>query len=217
MQIRKLSLAALGTLAALTLAACGGADAPAETTTPVATSAAPSVEPSPSPEPETEAPAPAVGDLTAPGTELAIGETALVTYDHFEHGAVPLDVTVTGIRQGAVADLEAAGFDASSLAGYALFYIDATVVKHDLSYPEIAFDAAYSELHGVDAAGNKIYRLSIVGAFDTCPSNAFKAPIDEGEPFALCSIIAVPEGQTVTTAGWFARATDYADAPVVWK
>lgn len=220
---RLMAVAAVSAVGALTLAACGGSEAPAPVTSPTVTAPEVSVEPSVTPDAEPEAPAAVEGDLTAPGTELAIGETALVNYDHYEHGLVDLQVTVTGVREASQSDFEGVGFSEDTLEqlkSYSVYYIDATIVKNDLSAPEIAFDSAASSVSAVDADGRELPSFTIIGAFDLCDSRSFRAGIDAGEPHVTCSVMLVPEGSTFGGGAWVSRETPYArfdGSPVVWK
>jgi len=233
MKTRTLALAAITGLAALTLAACSGDESPAEPTTPEPVAESPAVEEtpeapeeSPSPEPEPEEPAPAGdGSEAAAGESFAYGETALVNWDtHIDDAGVLLDVTVDGVREGSLDDLLALDLQdetAAAIEGHSVYYVDFTLVKADLSQPEIVHTDGTSSIEAYNAGGSKLANFAILGGqFDTCDSSSFKAGIDEGEPLKACKIFLAPGGQEFGHAAWAQYDTIYADyegEPLTWK
>lgn len=89
LRVRRIAAALAVPLALVALTSCGD-DAPAD-------------------DPTTESGSAAAGDdLTAPGTELELGDTAIVPRTD---GTGVLELTVTGIAEGDPADLEATGLE----------------------------------------------------------------------------------------------------------
>ncbi len=220
MKLRTITTAAAAGLALLALAACSGpADEPTPTETPdveVTESASPSPD---AEETETEISLP--GDLTPPGTELKVGDTATVLWNHYEHGAITLDVTVDTVRTGSLDELREAGVSDDTMAqidGYTPYYIDFTIVKADLSQGEIVYSSA-NEVRAVNSKGADLVSLTLFGRYEPCNSGSFAAGVDEGEPQTSCVIYLVPGGQEFGAATWSAYDTPYArydGEPVLW-
>jgi len=221
MQFRTIAMAAATGLTVLALAACSSKAEPVDTApeVEVTESSAPVVTPEETPAP---APAPAAaGDLTAPGTELKVGDTATVEWDHFELGIVQLNVTVDGVRTGTLAELEAAGVSADTMAkldGYTPYYVDYTVTKANLGDGELAYSSA-NEISAVNDKGADIPELTLIGTYDLCDSHSFDTSVDEGTPQVECAIFMVPGGQNFGAATWTAYGTSYDKydgQPVYW-
>jgi len=213
---------ALVGIAVAVLAGCTGTEAPEESNTqaaPVAESASPSAEASTTPAAATDLP----GEHTAPGSELALGDTALVNWMHFEHGEIALAVTVTDVREGSLTDFDDIGLDEETkaqIAGYTPFYIDASIVKGDLSQPAIEFSALSSNIAGLNAGGADLPSLTLLGSFPLCDSNSFEPSIDEGVAQTTCEIFLVPSGQEFGFAQWSDYDTPYDKydgAPITWS
>ena len=213
---------ALVGIAVAVLAGCTGTETPEDAATQAATvteSASPSAEASTTPEAATSVP----GDQTAPGSELAYGETALLNWMHYEHGEILLGVTVTGVREGTLADFDSLNLDeatAAQIVGYTPFYIDFSIVKGDLSQPPIEFSDAGSNISGLNAGGADIPEFTVLGDFPLCDSASFEPTVDEGVAQASCQIYLVPSGQEFGFAQWSDYDTPfdkYDGAPITWS
>lgn len=242
LKTRKLAVAAIAGLAALTLAACSGDETPEDTTTPEPVVEESVVEETPDapeepeepaepeepeePEEPAEPEAPAGdGSEAAPGESFAFGETARVNWDtHKSEDGVLLDVTVDGVREGSLDDLLALDLrdeTAAAIEGHDVYYVDFSIVKADLSQVEILHTDGTSPIDAYNAGGSKLSNFAIIGGqFDTCESSAFKAEIDEGEVFEGCKIFLAPSGQEFGYAAWAQFDTVYADyggEPLTWQ
>src|SRR5690348_14386761 len=94
---RALRGAALLTAATLALTACGGGDDDADEPTTESSSAEPT--------PSTTVEVPEGKEITAPGTQLAFGDTATVAYELEDQGTV-LALRVDSAVQGSIEDFE---------------------------------------------------------------------------------------------------------------
>ncbi|WP_051218319.1 hypothetical protein [Nocardioides insulae] len=204
------ALAALVPLAVLSLTACGGEDAepttaesssssagetpteaPSETPTEAPTETA-SEAPSESPA-EDQAAAPA-GDLSEPGSSLAIGEAATLPVND---GKGVLEITVTGIEQGTskdIAQFEFTGDDKPS--DYTPFYVQVTgkVVSGDVVDYDPADDV--SGMIGEEGATDLIE----FGDFKPCDGDGYEDGAKPGDLNQSCTIALAPKGQTVDGA-----------------
>ncbi|WP_343920228.1 hypothetical protein, partial [Agrococcus citreus] len=172
---------------------------------------------------EAAAPA-AAGDLTPPGTELAIGEPATVT---FSSGTTvtdaPLTVTVTGVEEGSIADYEAAGLDQDfldQLAGYRTYYVTVEATKADPAGVELAYTALYSDMGALDSNGQRMQTVSLIGDFAPCNTESFPSEIDEGATVTTCYVVAGTEAVEFGSATYEPYEGDYSPSdgePIRWS
>ena len=204
--VRSTLLASLA-VPALLLTACGGDD-------PVVTPAAPSpssaseAPASSSSAAAAAAPAAATG-TTAPGTELKIGQRAVVPFTYGTDTSGTIAITVTAIEQGDPADLAKFGDKAK---GITPFYLRATIENVDGS------DLAYTSvsLRGTGPGGRST-GVIISGETDRCESgSAGKDFSKAGAKYDTCVLTAASTGSSVTEAA-YNKADAYEDSPVVWK
>ena len=189
--------------AALLLSACGGESGQAAPTAPTSapTSAAP--------ESSTAAAAPA-GDVTKPGTELKLGERAVVPFKYGTAKSGTIAITVTAIEKGDNADLAKYGDKAKGITPY---YLRATVENVD------GADLAYSSvsLRALGSDGRFDRRRCITGSTDRCESGtAGKDFTSAGAKFETCTLQGAREG-TAVEAATFDKGDGYDKSPVVWK
>ncbi|SJM59342.1 hypothetical protein [Gulosibacter sp. 10] len=154
------------------------------------------------------------GDVTAPGTELAFGETAVVEFYYAgESGLV--EITPVGITKGDPADM--ADFDDPQMEGITPYYIevefapadDAAVAMGSLNVNG-ALDALYED-------GETANLVTVIGSWDKCKSESGSSDAAVGDTTTTC----VPgfsnnDSQAVTGLQFDSRETDYEENPVVW-
>lgn len=203
---KKLAAVAVTTALAATLAACGGDDdSDSNDDSTPETSETTDDEPT---EDETSDDADAdddesddagtAGELTEPGAELSIGDTATVPYDYAGNDGV-IEVTVTAIESGTPADLE--GVDGTE--GMSSYYVqyDVTGVENAEGLSGMSFS-----LDGLDADDNPGAQvISFSGGTDGCPSESADSDWD-GSTFSACTLVA---SETPITQAIFARGDDY--------
>ncbi|GAA2175874.1 hypothetical protein GCM10009846_27460 [Agrococcus versicolor] len=196
--------------------------APVESAPPATSAPATSAEPTESEEAEESAPAVA-GEETAPGTELAFGEPATISWDPLGEGAQLVSVTVTGVREGSIADFEAAGLEQDfidQLVGYEPMYVDIELTKLEPATAELAFNSIYTDFEAVDANGTGLQSISVFGDFAPCDTASIEPEVDSGAVHTTCIIVATREGQEFGGAIYAAYDTPYADydgQPIVWR
>ncbi|WP_290058308.1 hypothetical protein [Amycolatopsis solani] len=190
--------------AAFLLSACGSEPGQATPAAPSETPAAPAS----ATESSTAAAAPA-GNVTKPGTELKVGERAVVPFKYGTTKSGTIAITVTAIEKGENADLAKYGDKAK---GITPFYLRATVENvdgADLSYASVSLRA-----RGADGRSTGVI---ITGSTDGCKSGTagkdFTAP---GAKFETCTLQGAREGAEVAAAT-FDKGDGYDKSPVVWK
>ncbi|VVJ17797.1 Uncharacterised protein [Amycolatopsis camponoti] len=188
------------------LSACGeesGQAAPAAPTGAPASDSATT-----SPESSTEAAAP-VGDVTKPGTELKVGERAVVPFKYGTTKSGTIAITVTAIEKGANADLAKYGDKAK---GITPFYLRATVENVDGA--DLAYSSVSLRALGADSRSTGVI---ITGSTDQCKSGtAGKDFTKAGAKFETCTLQGAREGSEVGSAT-YDKGDGYDKSPVVWK
>lgn len=163
--------------------------------------------------------APSTEGTTAPGTKLALGDTATLPWSALSDSTPqPMDVTVTGITQGKIEDFAPAGADfQAQLEGMNTYYISVEVTKADLSAEALANQAFYSDMSAVDADGKRLSTVSMIGDFAPCNTSSLDKSIDEGTPQTFCYIVAGPASGDIGGATYRPNDGEYADDLVTWE
>ncbi|GAA5162232.1 hypothetical protein [Amycolatopsis dongchuanensis] len=203
------ALLAAAVLAPVLLTACGSDDEPTVAAPAPSTTAESTASSAPSSSAASSAPASA-GETTAPGTELKVGQRAVVPFEYGTSKKGTIAITVTAIERGENADLAKFGDRAK---GIVPFYVRATVENVDGS------DLSYSSLRlrGVGPDGRST-GVIITGDTDKCESeSADKDFKTAGAKYDTCVLTAAREGGSVAGAEFDAGGDAYSDDPVVWK
>ncbi|KOX20440.1 hypothetical protein ADK67_29400 [Saccharothrix sp. NRRL B-16348] len=209
MQVNRTLVASVGALALL-LSACGdattGTAAPATTGASTETTSSAATKSSAATTTAEDAP---VGDVTAPGTELKIGERAVIPFKYGTDKNGTIAITVTAIDQGANADLAAFGEKAK---GITPFYIRVTVENvggTDLSYSSLSLRAL-----GADGKGTGVI---ISGDTKQCESETAKKDFTTaGAKYETCVLQGAREGAAVAAAA-YANGEGYDKSPITWS
>jgi hypothetical protein len=152
--------------------------------------------------------APAEGDVTAPGTELKVGDRAVVPFEYTSKKKGTIAITVTAIEKGAEADMAAFGEKAKGMTPYFIRMKVENVGGTDLSYASLKLDGV---LEG--GAGTGVVLIGdIPGKCDreTAPTEF----TTKGASYETCTLTA-STGKPVTAAE-FDEGDAYGDSPVVW-
>lgn len=201
----------------LALSACGGeeegAAEPQEQDSTATSSAAPA-ESSEAPDDDggDVSALPVDDDVTAPGTELKVGERAVVPFEYTDDTKGTIAITVTGIEKGSASDLPEKSDGSSVDSRITPYYISFTVENvggDDLKYSRVDLDG---RLAGGDSTGAV---LTVVGGVDQCESESAPSEFNEqGASYESCTIEGSARGDV--TEAHFTDAPDYEDNPVVW-
>jgi len=203
-------LAAVGVIA-LGVSACGGdtggSAVPAPATSaadPAETSAAPSSTSAPA-----SAAAPADGDVTAPGSELKVGERAVVPFEYGTDKKGTIAITVTAIEQGDNADLASFGEKAKGITPFYIRVAVENVGGTDLSHSSVSLRAI--------GADGKSTGVIISGKTPQCESSTAKKDFTTaGAKYETCVLQGAREGSEVAGAT-FDKGDDYLKSPITWK
>jgi hypothetical protein len=157
--------------------------------------------------------------VTAPGTVLSIGATAVVPFEYTsESGKHDIQVTVTGFRAGSVSDFaDFEDSDKKKLADKTPYYVDITAqaLGSDLEKLEYA-SISYNDIGALDQDGDRMSPLTVFGGFDPCKDGNF----DKAGALQTCMIYTANSAQTLTSITWQGTDGGYSDIdgqPIVWK
>ncbi|UGQ11639.1 hypothetical protein LO772_33520 [Yinghuangia sp. ASG 101] len=227
MQSTRIALVSSTAVLALVLTACGsdddkdGAQAAASATTAFPPTATPGDVPSPTTtdrgatgEAATNTPVDA-GQFptTAPGTELKVGESAVIPFEQSSKQGV-LQVTITAIEKGTIGDLTAANIrvndDQKSSTPY---YVRATI--KNVSDADLSDASLLVPLAALDEAGRDLAFTTVLGSFKKCPLPRAEN-FTNGAEVSGCKMVMAPAGATVAAAG-FDLPRKSSGEPVIWK
>lgn len=157
------------------------------------------------------------GDLTPPGTTLALGEQAIVPFNYAGTEAT-LGMTVTAIDQGENADLDELELG-DQAAGFTPYYIRIEVEGLDDAAAELAY-SSIGDFDGLLGDGSQAQPLYVMGSWDTCLSESLPRDFGAGVTHEVCVPVLASGDAEVTAAQYGPSDTDYASfdgEPVVWE
>ena len=147
--------------------------------------------------------------LTEPGETLAFGETATVAYEPNTRRSSVIELAVTSVRAGRIADFGAYQLDARTRKSRP-YYVRARVRNvgdGDLSRTAVPLLALTSR-------NTLIQPSSFNNTFERCPSTPLPAGFTSGETATTCLVYLVPEGGTLVAMSY--RPLQ-AFEPITWK
>ena len=213
---------------AVGLMGCGGgaaAPASAEASTAPTASGTSSAAPSPSATPDATAttpaaPAAASGALTAPGTKLKFGESAVTHSNTGKDTADPkyteamFTSTLTKVEAGTPEDF-AKFKDAAKFAGQTPYFVSVSHRLDSLSKPALGISEPKVTAQLKD--GTDAQSLIVFGAFDQCDSTRFETTgkgdaltLTVGSTMVSCQVFLAPAGDEVTTVEYTDSRFTYA-------
>lgn len=154
------------------------------------------------------------GGIAAPGTKLAVGQSAKV---HFSPAgstdkskASTLQVTVQSFDKGSLSDFNGVQLDSNEKASTPV-YVKVHVTN--LGPAPIDVDSSAAAIEGVDNTGNNQSSVTFIGDFPKCPDSASTKPIATGLGYDDCLTFLVPGGITKVS---YNGTNDYIESPVTW-
>ncbi len=169
------AVTALGVVAALALAGCSDSDKPSD-------AASGSTSPTP-----TESETPTGPELTEPGSQLAFGDTATVSYKVRTQGTV-LELTVSSAQQGQLKDF--VGFDMSDpLQKNASYFYVRVGVKNA---GEEKLGGVDVPLWGISGTNTLLPPVKFTSAFKKCPTDQLPDAFAPGDSFRTCLVFLSP-------------------------
>jgi cytoskeletal protein RodZ len=204
----------------IVLAGCGGGGSssssaqtsPATTTSTTTTSVS-----TPSTAASTTSSAASASGTTAPGSSLAVGDTATVPYQPVgaNQSAKPkftLQVTITALEKGSLNDFNGIKLDATEKASTPV-YIKAKISN---AGPGDAGGGGNPSVNveGVDTSGETQQSVTFFGDFPRCEYVEAPKPFTKGKSFTTCLTFLIPGG--ITKAA-YTGTEKYVLTPVTWK
>jgi hypothetical protein len=197
------------------LAACGGSTTKSSTSgspAPAGTSSASSVTAAGT----TSSPAATGSTVTAPGTKLAVGRTAMVAYDpdySSNSASRRLQITVKSIVRGSLADFHGITLDASEKAGTPV-YVTVRITNVGSGNDTAGNNDPGNQIEGVDSTGQTQDSVTFIGDFPRCNDTAAPTPMNPGKSFETCLTFLVPGG--ISAAAYIGDSA-YFNSPVTWR
>lgn len=155
--------------------------------------------------------------MTAPGSSLAVGNTATVPYQPVgaSQSAKPkftLQVTITALEKGSLSDFNGIKLDATEKASTPV-YIKAKITN---AGPGDAGSGGNPSVNveGVDTSGETQQSVTFFGDFPRCEYVEVPKPFTKGKSFTTCLTFLIPGG--VAKAA-YTGTEKYVLTPVTWK
>ncbi|MGO1544951.1 MAG: hypothetical protein ACTHXA_11515 [Gulosibacter sp.] len=157
------------------------------------------------------------GDVTAPGTELAFGESAIVPVEYAgEEGLV--QITPIAIVAGDPADLDVLDLGPQG-EGITPYYIEVEVSGVDETSANISSYSANGDLDSLLESGDDGDLVSIIGSWDPCPTENAPSDFGPGVSFTTCVPGFSNSDMAITGIQFSPFTGEYNElegAPVVW-
>jgi hypothetical protein len=172
-------------------------------------------DPDPDPAPSAPASAPASFEppagvtLTAPGTALAVGQSATVVPEVGDQASSAVTVAVTAITPGSMDDFRFFSLDEATKTS-APYYVTVTVTNEGPA----GLGGAALPIFALDSTNTNLPASDIVGTFKPCRTATLPASFLPGAAASLCLVYLVPEGRTLTSINLQTGSTKDA---ISWK
>jgi hypothetical protein len=208
----------LAALVALGLAACGGSSSSTTKAAAVGTNASAAAPATTSTTTTSSTPAATSSSASAPGTALAAGQPASVSFQTTTSSGAngpsyKLQVTVESIKKGSLKDFSGIQLNASEKASTPDYATVRITNVGPTSFNTSSNDPAVS-VEGVDDTGNTGTSVTFFGTFPPCPDKETPNPLRAGQSFQTCLTYLVPGG--ITKVAYTGTAA-YETSPVTWS
>jgi hypothetical protein len=194
---------ALATAAALVLGGCSSSDgsrASGQGTESPASS---------SPSPSSTVSVPGGVSLTDQGSKLSFGDTATVVFEATHKKGTVLDLTVTKVRKGRLADFKGFILDDSYKRKADYYY--ASVRVKNVGEGDVGGVAV--PLWGVNAANTLLPAVNFTTTFPTCPSKQLPKKFGPGDTLSTCLVYLSPDHGSLQAVSY--RPSQEFD-PITW-
>lgn len=189
------AVAAAALVPLLALSGCGGGTA-TKKATPTATAPTGNVQ------------VPPGVHLTAPGADLAFGKKAVVAYETTDNRSTVLELSVTAVRQGSIADLSAYTLDDRVRASVP-YYAQVTVTnvgRGDIGNTAIP-------LFGISKDNTLLQASGFTNTFAPCPSKPLPQSFAPADTVHACLVFLVPNHGQLTGVSYRPQQKF---APIQW-
>lgn len=154
-------------------------------------------------------PVPEGVELTAQGTELGIGDEAVVAYEPRQDILGVLGITVDRIDQTTFAKSFAGWKLDAATKAMTPYFVQATVTNNG----ETDLGGRPVPLYIVDSADTLVESSTFKGTFKPCPSKPFPKVFGAGKTMSTCLVYLTPEGTTLEAVSF--RPTQEFN-PITW-
>lgn len=175
---RRLRAVAVVAMAGLALAGCSSGS-PESGSSPSASG---------SPSPSTTVSIPPNQQLTGQGTNLSFGDSATVVFEATKQAGTVLKLTVTGARQGALADFRAFTLDDPYKRQANYYYVNVTV--ENVGDGDVG--GVPVPLWGVNGDNTLLPAVNFTTSFTKCPSKPLPAKFGPGAKLNTCLVYLSP-------------------------
>jgi hypothetical protein len=160
------------------------------------------------------------GGLTAPGTDLGLGEEAIVNWASLskeeagEKGSA-VKASVTAIEKRSIGDLSGLELEPEE-EEKTPYYVKVKLEALTDTEAVADDDPAFGFL-GVDDRGQDQFALGIIGSFPDCEKKSAPKPWSAGESYESCFVYLVHDEGSIAEVQWNSPiGSPYEDEPVAW-
>jgi hypothetical protein len=159
------------------------------------------------------------GAAPKPGAKLAVGQPVTLPFDTTTSSggngpSYKLQVTVTSIRKGTLADFKGIQLDASEKAGIP-YYVSVTLTNLGPGAINSETNDPTGAIQGIDNTGEPQDDITFLfGNFAPCPQTTLPNPLKPGKTVKTCLTFLIPGG--ITKVG-YTGTQNYFDTPATWS
>jgi hypothetical protein len=197
-------LAALAVAAGLVLTGCNGGDGSEAEDTPSASGSASQTE-----SPTADVSVPEGVAVTAQGTDLEFGDSAVVVFEPDQNRSTLLELTVTKVRKGSLDDFKGFILDDPYKRKANYYYVKVSVEN----VGEGDVGGAPVPLWGVNGENTLLPPVNFTTDFKKCPSTPLPKKFGPGDSIDTCLVFLSPDKGTLESVSF---RPDQAFDPIEW-
>lgn len=156
-------------------------------------------------------------EFTTPGTQLAIGQSAVLPLRIPYEPQVPVRITVTAIDEGTMADFGQfkVPAEAAEMKPYYVHYTATALGNGNLAGARIGYTLAVDDRN--QSHTTTLTDSKFTGAtFDRCRDSTFKMGAAEGTTYTGCRIFLIHRSGSMKGFAFKEFETPYAKSPIIW-
>jgi hypothetical protein len=150
----------------------------------------------------TTAPAGGTGQLTTVGSQLKIGQTAIIAFKDLSHPATKSTIAVTPLsleKGSAATDLKGIRLDASQQVSTPYFV---RVRFANIGTGDLSGTFPNASVRGVDDRKQDQSSVTFIGDFPRCSETKAPAGFTHGKAFTTCQTFLIPSGGSLAGVKW---------------
>jgi hypothetical protein len=164
------------------------------------------------------------GGVTAPGTELSLGDTAILPFKDSSKDPITLKVAVTDIKQATEDDLSSLDDNVKQqLADQNVWFVQIEVSNASSTATDDYSSAhlGVAQFRVLDQNGDRLGLLLLLGSFKPCPRPDFGKGFSDQTIIQTCVAFLSPTANTPATVLWADSSVDNSydpknGSPVSW-